>query len=451
MYIPAQSMLDFKNLSEIEQKIVIIEFAKTFLAKEGRMLSFQDLEAHSLSRGNIRKLFGSLDQIRKLVGAPETRRKPNMTDDELKLYIRSLVQKPNNTLCPSYQKIGTPCFHECTCWVTDKVHLNEEGRPRTWFRDKEQYLSRVVYLLFIGPIKEGMRILHMCDNSSCFMPEHLVQGTDEDNAGHREERGRHGIATKPRMSFHGITKPNDYEGILNWVKANSIISERGEWIYNFRLGTSGYPRMQIDYVEYRLARLILANKLGIPYEKIIIAGHKFPEGSPYAGEKPSRLDVNPDHLYDATAEQNSNDALEYHKGCSLSREQVQFIFDEAKKADFSTISAVEFDTNLAKKLNVSAQIITNARTRKTYKSWHHNDAVVLKKLAVVQLSKQGTYVGRYDSVAEASKSVEGCKAAISNACKGIYKSSGGFIWMYETKFKEKFSTNNNQQLLNEEH
>ena len=52
------------------------------------------------------------------------------------------------------------------------------------------YAHRVAYELFVGPIPDGMHVLHHCDTPPCVNPEHLFLGTDADNIQDMDRKGR---------------------------------------------------------------------------------------------------------------------------------------------------------------------------------------------------------------------------------------------------------------------
>ncbi len=51
-------------------------------------------------------------------------------------------------------------------------------------------LSRVAYMLCVGPIPAGLHVLHRCDNPPCIRPGHLFLGTNLDNIADKVSKGR---------------------------------------------------------------------------------------------------------------------------------------------------------------------------------------------------------------------------------------------------------------------
>jgi hypothetical protein len=78
------------------------------------------------------------------------------------------------------------------CWIwTGWVnragygYININGRHE---RDTEAH--RAAWLLFRGPIPEGMYVCHKCDIPSCVNPDHLFLGTQTDNMRDASAKGR---------------------------------------------------------------------------------------------------------------------------------------------------------------------------------------------------------------------------------------------------------------------
>src|ERR1700758_2984750 len=75
---------------------------------------------------------------------------------------------------------------ESGCWIWQRgknnygygsVYLRGLGLPEK----KTAGAHCVSYVVFKGPISQGLGVLHDCDNPACINPEHLYTGTKKDN------------------------------------------------------------------------------------------------------------------------------------------------------------------------------------------------------------------------------------------------------------------------------
>ncbi len=90
------------------------------------------------------------------------------------------------------------------CWVWDKAQCGGYGRIKN--RNRRYLVHRLSYEIFVGPIPEGLDVLHKCDVRLCCNPRHLYPGTDQDNCNDKRERGQ-----LPIGSMVGVSKLTEPE------------------------------------------------------------------------------------------------------------------------------------------------------------------------------------------------------------------------------------------------
>lgn len=75
------------------------------------------------------------------------------------------------------------------CWEYNGT-LDSGGYGMVSVLAKKMKVHRVAWEILRGPILEGMKVLHRCDNTRCFNVEHLFIGTQLDNINDMFAKGR---------------------------------------------------------------------------------------------------------------------------------------------------------------------------------------------------------------------------------------------------------------------
>lgn len=122
--------------------------------------------------------------------------------------LRSLVRE-GSTLNPSNG-----------CWEWHRYSDRDGyGKRYTKLLGKSIRAHRLSYLAFNDDFDNEMWILHKCDNPCCVNPEHLYQGTNQDNQNDRTLRGRRSF---PRPDMVG---ENNVNAILTAKQVKEIIKK----------------------------------------------------------------------------------------------------------------------------------------------------------------------------------------------------------------------------------
>ena len=95
---------------------------------------------------------------------------------------------------------------ECWEWRGNRFH---KGYAQIRYQGKTRSGHRLAYETWVGPIPEGMLIMHICDNPPCINPDHLRVGTNDENMADMLAKNRQAAGER-----HGNYKHGKRVGIL---------------------------------------------------------------------------------------------------------------------------------------------------------------------------------------------------------------------------------------------
>lgn len=126
----------------------------------------------------------------------------------------------------------------CWTWIgaTDRY-----GRGRFRNPGGTCVAPRLAWEFENGPVPEGLRVLHSCDNPNCVNPDHLWIGTQRDNLDDMRKKNRHHhppVMFGESNPFSKLTKDNVIEIRASTNKTNVELGAR----FNVHPNTISYVR-----------------------------------------------------------------------------------------------------------------------------------------------------------------------------------------------------------------
>jgi hypothetical protein len=107
-----------------------------------------------------------------------------------------------------------------------------------WFGGTSIVASRASYEINVGPIPEGLWVLHRCDNRGCVRPDHLFLGTNAENVADKMAKGR-------QRNLRGEQHPNAKLRAIDIP----VIRALGDFLYPATIaGMFGVSREQVGRI-----------------------------------------------------------------------------------------------------------------------------------------------------------------------------------------------------------
>lgn len=115
---------------------------------------------------------------------------------------------------------------------------------------------RASWILTYGEIKDGLWVLHKCDNPKCVRPDHLFLGTTQDNTADRNAKGRQATGAK-------VIPKRLARGDSHWAKRMPEKYRRGSKHHYARLNEAIVREIRRRYAAGGVSQRQLARDYGV--------------------------------------------------------------------------------------------------------------------------------------------------------------------------------------------
>lgn len=109
-------------------------------------------------------------------------------------YVAASTFTPEMVAAKFWAKVNKAGPNGCWEWTGA---LQRDGYAHFGINSKTTSSHRYAYEQLVGPIPEGMDLLHSCDNRKCVNPAHLRPGTHDENMVDCVAKGRRATKLKP--------------------------------------------------------------------------------------------------------------------------------------------------------------------------------------------------------------------------------------------------------------
>lgn len=135
------------------------------------------------------------------------------------------------------------------CWLWTGSRMPEpQNYGQIYGRGRQLLAHRASYEIAVGPIPDGLWVLHRCDNPPCVNPEHLFLGTAADNS--------YDMVHKGRMRHNPLTGEA-------WRRAHLAALPRGEANHNTKISDADVARLRARWTRGGVTQEALGVEFGL--------------------------------------------------------------------------------------------------------------------------------------------------------------------------------------------